>query len=278
MKYFIKTGRIFYATALIVYGIQQFIYGDFRNVLFPPWQTHLPLLPVWAYVFGVYLIACGIAIIIEKKAYEVSLLLGTVLLFIVCVFQIPYELISEPNKSYHLALWTSLLKEAALSGGAFVVVGSLVKKSATPDFKTKRWISVLDKLTPYGNLFFCNTMICFGIAHFMYGANVSNMVPSFFPDHIFWTYFAAVALIGAGSFIILNIRTRVIALLLSLMIFLWFWLVHIPGAFHDPRIDRGNNVSSAFDALAFSGIALLIAFTLKKQKLIDDIEKIGEHY
>ncbi|MEO8712737.1 MAG: hypothetical protein ABI405_11465 [Parafilimonas sp.] len=275
MKYFIKTGRIFYAIALIVYGIQQFIYGDFRNVLLPPWQSHLPLLPAWAYLFGLYLIASGIAIIIGKKVYEVSLILGGILLFIVCAFQIPYELISEPNKSYHMGLWTSVLKEAALAGGAFVVADSLMQTKEIAIQKNKTWIKILDKIKPYGNIFFCNTMICFGIAHFMYGENISNLVPSFFPDHIFWTYFAAVALIGSGSFIILNIRTRVIALLLSLMIFLWFWMVHLPGAFQDPHLDRGNNVSSAFDALAFSGIALLIAFTLKKQKLIDDIEKIG---
>jgi hypothetical protein len=43
------------------------------------------------------------------------------------------------------------------------------------------------------------------------------------------------------------------------MLFLWFWLVHIPGAMANPGVDRGNLVSSAFDALAFSGTAFLIA-------------------
>jgi hypothetical protein len=67
---------------------------------------------------------------------------------------------------------------------------------------------------------------------------------------------------------------RAIALMQSLMLLLWFLLLHLPAAFVNPYIMRGNSVSSAADALAFSGIALLIAFTLKKQKWIEDLEAL----
>jgi hypothetical protein len=42
--------------------------------------------------------------------------------------------------------------------------------------------------------------------------------------------------------------------------------VHIPRAISHPFIDRGNEVSSVFDALAFSGTAFLIALTAGEKK------------
>ena len=114
------------------------------------------------------------------------------------------------------------------------------------------------------------------MGHLMYGPLLANTVPSWMPDHVFWVYFTGAALVGAGIAVILGIRIRVVSLLLALMIFFWFWMVHIPGAVKRPLIDRGNLVASASDALAFSGIALLIAFTMKSQKWVEDINNYGE--
>ena len=257
MKYIIKTSRLIYGIAIVVYGIQQFIYGNFRRVQLPPWQYHLPALNIIAYVTGAGLIVAGASIIFDIRTRNTSLVLGGIFLLLVCLVHVPYELISEPNKSYHLGLWESTLKELALAGGAFVVAGSydetqLKEKSVLINF--------LEKLIPYGSLFFSITIVSFGIAHFMYEKFIETMVPSWIPDHTFWTYFSGTALIGSGGCIILDISKQKIAALLGTMLFLWFWLVHIPGAIPaNPAIDRGNLVSSAFDALAFSGTAFLIA-------------------
>jgi uncharacterized membrane protein YphA (DoxX/SURF4 family) len=271
MKKFISTGRMFYSLALIIYGIQQFVYGDFRNVFFPPWQQHLPLLIVWAYLFGLYLIASAILIITGKNAQNAALILGGAFLFLFCFLHIPYELISEPNKTYHFGLWVNPLKELALSGGAFVIAGSF-RSENMPELHRSIFLKTLDKIAPYGNIFFAFTMTGFGIGHFMYVQFVSKTVPSWMPDPVFWTCFAGVALMAGGICILLNIRLKIIALFLSLMIFLWFWLLHLPGVFSYQGDDRRNILASAFDALAFSGIALVIAFTLKRQKWIEDIE------
>ena len=264
MNDLIKTGRAFYSLALIVYGIQQFIFGSFRAVLFPAWQAKLPLLPVWAYIFGAVLIVAGLAIIFEKRAKKVSLILGGIFLAFFCFAHILYELISEPNHSYHLALWTNPLKELAYAGGTFVIAGTFTDENTNTQKKSVH-INLLEKLIPFGSIFFCITMASFGVMHFMYADHVATMVPKWIPDHAFWTYFAAVALIGAGVFIVLNIRRRVIAILLSTMTFLWFVLLHLPSAIANPTIYRGNELASAFDALLFSGTALVIAFGLKHQ-------------
>jgi uncharacterized membrane protein YphA (DoxX/SURF4 family) len=263
MIIFIKIGRIFYAIALIIYGVQQFIFGDFRPVLFPEWQSSLPLLPVWAYLFGIALLIAAAGIILDKKAKEIFLLLGGVFLGLLCFAHLPYQLISQPNQLYHLGLWVAPLKELALAGGAFVMAGTY---PSTLDTQEKRGvIRILEKLVPYGNIFYSITIVSFGIAHCLYAENVQTIVPAWVPDHLFWTYFAAALLIGSGVFIVLNIRRKLIAILQAIMIFLWFLMLHLPAAFANPMGQRGNELASAFDALLFSGVALAIAFGMRYQ-------------
>jgi len=102
-------------------------------------------------------------------------------------------------------------------------------------------------------------MILFGIDHFLYTDNVAGLIPGWIPGQVFWAFIAAILLIGAGMAIILNIKRRLVALLAGFMLFIWFVILHIPRAFAHPEIEKGNEITSAFEALAFSGIAFLIA-------------------
>src|ERR1700761_7614165 len=124
MRILIYLGRAFYAIALLVYGVQQLYFGTFRDVFFSVYQDHLPLRYLFAYAFGIYLIATGVLIFIPGKGKIASLILGGVLMALFLGTHITYELFSEPNKLYHLGLWTTPLKELALAGGAFVVAYS----------------------------------------------------------------------------------------------------------------------------------------------------------
>ncbi|MFD0749946.1 hypothetical protein ACFQZS_07325 [Mucilaginibacter calamicampi] len=266
MKKLIIAGRTFYALALMVYGLQQLYFGTFRDVFFSPYQQHLPLLNVLSYIFGIYLIATGVLIFIPGKGRKASLVMGGVFLSLFLCTQVPYQLISQPISIYHIGLWTAQLKELALAGGAFVVAYSF-----GTDYVLKE--NFLEKLAPYGNLFFLTTMTSFGISHILYGTFLVGIVPKWLPEHLFWVTFTGITLTAGGLAIILGLRIRIIALLLSLQIFLWLWMVHVPGTLSKPfAANRGNLLASAFDALAFSGIALLIALTMKKQKLVEDIE------
>lgn len=264
MEKIIQVGRSFYGIALVVYGIQQFVYADFRPVFVPAWQSFLPGLFLWAYIFGIGLIAAGFAVIVEKKGREVSLILGSILLALFCFVHVPYELISDPY-SKHLALWTNALKELALAGGAFVMAGSFYKETKKAQ-KNSVLLSTAEKVIPFGKVFFSITMMSFGIVHFLYAETVAKLVPGWIPFPLFWTYLAGVLLIGSGAAICLSIKTKQIAVLLGLSIFLWLLLLHIPRAIATPFTDRGNEVSSAFDALAFSGIAFVIALSGTKKE------------
>ena len=162
-----------------------------------------------------------------------------------------------------MALWTDPLKELALFGGAFVMAG-LSKDQLNASHKNYLLI-VPEKFIPFGRIFFSITMISFGIDHFFYTEFVAGLVPSWIPYHIFWTYFAAVALIGSGVAIIFKIKLKLVSLLAATMLFLWVIVLHIPRAIADPYIGNGNEVTSVFEALAFSGIALGVAIMHKNK-------------
>lgn len=256
----IKTTRIFFGIGMMGIGIQHFIYSDFRPVIIPPGWPQWMHYPILAYITGAAIVTASIFILFEKKK-TVSLLLGSFLLVCFLFIQCPYILFVQPNSPAHLGLWTDPFKELALSGGAYIIAGL-----STEVFIKNRFLSVTEKLIPFGKIFFSITLIAFGIDHFFYTEFVATLVPAWVPDHTFWTYFAGVTLIGAGTAISLKIKRRRIALLTSIMIFLWLIVLHIPRAIAEPYVAKGNEITSVFEALAFSAIALGIVLTPRKRK------------
>jgi hypothetical protein len=63
----------------------------------------------------------------------------------------------------------------------------------------------------------------------------------------------------------LNIKRRLIATLLGIMIFIWVIILHIPKSIASPFDGMGGEVTSAFLALGYSGIAFVIAGGKKRK-------------
>ncbi|NCD70216.1 DoxX family membrane protein [Mucilaginibacter agri] len=255
MENYNRLWRFFFAVALIAIAVQQLIVGDIRPVIIPPayplWLQQGRLIFTW--VLSLLMIAACVLIVFELKAHAASILLGYVLLLFVFTLQLPYQLAHYPG---HLGVWTDPLKELSLAGGAFLVAASLPQYYDIP--------TPLRILSALGRCFFCVTMILFGIDHFLYPDFVKMLVPEWLPGNLFWTYFAGIALMLAGIAIIINVKTTLAATLLGIMIFLWLVMLHIPRAIADPNTGHGNELTSVFEALAFSGIAFLIAGSHKK--------------
>jgi len=251
-----NVGRIFFSTAIAGLGIQTIYYHDFPYMLIPPNHLSISILSMLTYISGSMLILAGACIVFKIQTRTISLLLGSVLLLIFCFYYVPYEFTVSSN-FMHLGEWENALKELALSSGAFVVAGSISGKSENS------FIRVLTKFIPFGAIVFSMTMICFGIGHFLYAKDASEYIPSWISNRMFWTYLAGIALIGSGIAIILKIKPGLIACLLGGMIFIWFIILHIPKVMESPLADRGGEITSALLALAYSGIAFIIAGRLK---------------
>lgn len=255
MEIFIRPGRTAYCIGLAGMVIPQLFYKQFEPNFFPAWPG-FPFTVFWSYLFTLITIAACAAIVFEKNGRTVSLILGGLLLAVYCFGYIPYELIIEPHNN-SLGSWGDGLKEPALAGGAFVIAGSFPKKV---NVQTSLFIKLLEKLIPIGPLFFCITMVLYGICHLLYTSFVSALVPAWIPGgRVFWTYFAAAALIGSGFAITIGMKRKLAATLLGIMIFIWLIIIHIPLAIADPFGRDANYIVGAFSALAFSATAFIIA-------------------
>jgi len=248
-------GRIFYGIAITIMGLQAICYADFPYMLIPPKHSGIPGIVVIAYIFGALLMLAGVSIVLNKKIRLFSALLGSILLLIFCFYFIPYQLLANPNY-LQFGEWENAAKELALCGGFFVIAHYFSENPPT---------GFLTKLISLGAIFFAITIISFGCDHLLYINDTADYVPSWVPCHLFWAYFTGIALIGAGIAIVLRIRFGLIATLLGAMIFTWFIILHIPKVIDSPFAYKGSEVTSACLALAYSGIAFVIAGAGKKQ-------------
>ena len=204
------------------------------------------------YAMGILLVVAGACIVFGKRIDTIGLWLGIVLLLIFCFYFVPYEFVATSNYM-HLGEWDNAEKELALSAGAFVIAGSYSNQNENflPRF--------LPKLEPFGVTLFAAIITTFGIDHFLYAKDVAEYIPSWIPNRLFWAYFAGAALLGSGVAIILKIKPQLSATLLGTMIFIWVIILHIPKAIVEHLTNMGNEVTSALIALAYSGIAFVIA-------------------
>ena len=231
-------GRMFFAIGLAGFGVLQFIYGDFVPGRAPPWPEGIPARWIWVGVSGTILIAAGAAIISGWKAREASIVVGTLILFWALLRHLPL-VAANP----HGAVLTQAGKALALCGGAFAVAG----------------------FTILGRLGLGSFMILAGIQHFLFAGFVATLVPAWIPGSSFWTYFAGIALIAGGAGLLLRRTLRPAAALSGLMIFLWVLLLHLPRALGAAPAAQRNEWTALFEALAFSGIALVLAEPVRSQ-------------
>lgn len=258
METYNRVWRLFFAVALVSIAIQQFICTGFRPVIMPPEPAFIGQSSFCMCVSGIMLILVSAAIISGINAHIVADYLGAFMLIIILLFQIPYNVKTNLQVLY---MWSDAFKLLAFCGGSLIVATSI------PTQKVTGLDAITDRLRPAGPYFFAITMIVFGIEHFIYPTFVAMLVPSWVPFHLFWTYFAGVALVAAGAAIMLKIKVKLAASLLGLALFLWLVMLHIPRAFDKTIADRANEWTSVFEALGFSGIAFLIAGTYKPKEL-----------
>lgn len=269
MKELIKIGRLFYGIGVMAVGTNQLILQSFRSEILSPF-------PLWAYqnnifpvLFGIVLILAGFIIsgFIKLKFIDtknVCLYLGFGFLILFLLSHLPYVLIFNTDKNVSVQIWIDALEALCYSGGAFVMADSFPEINFNKN--ENKFLAFLEKLIPFGRIFYSILILFFGISHFLFAEFLSTMVPQWLPFPLFWTYFFGVALIIAALGIIFKLYIRVISLLLAFTLLLFFLFFHIPDVYSNPMMGGGKEIVRALICLLFCGIALVIASTNDSKK------------
>jgi uncharacterized membrane protein len=115
----------------------------------------------------------------------------------------------------------------------------------------------VDKIMPFGRLFFAIPLAVFASEHFTFTANVASLVPRWIPAHTFWVYLVGLAFLAASLSIAVLVQARLAAALVGMTFLIFVIVMDLPPTLANP----GNRFfwALALRQLAFSGGAFAFA-------------------
>ncbi len=120
----IRTGQIFFAITLIIFGVQHFIYAGYIASLIPEW---IPVHIFWAYFVGVVFFLVAVSIILKRKTQLALTLLAAMFFFWVISLHIP-RVVTKPGD---MDEWTSAAVALAMCASSLVVARSVPGEQVT---------------------------------------------------------------------------------------------------------------------------------------------------
>lgn len=244
----IPLARDAFPAALLFLGLLHVVFGERLTRMLPVWPEGLPGRPWWAHGAGVLLASVSALVLARRRSRWAPLALVVVLLLPVLSLQLPRAL---PTARFGNE-WLNVLKWLALSTGPLLLASHRPARGAAPG--RDRVIATGAGLAPW---FLGAFMLGSAYMHLRYAEFVARLIQPWMPWRVFWTYFAGVALAAGALGLQIPRTARLAALLTSLMIFLWFFLVHTPRMLIDPAGPGGW--SEMAESLAFSAMAFLLA-------------------
>jgi len=250
----LRIGRLLFSLSVVASGIYQLATGRYVNLvpvnpatLQPPWQVDL---------FGVLFILIGAGLLVRRTVSAAAITLAALLLVLLFGFRLPLAFAHASTGN----IWVVPLMMLALLGGAILAAAPRHGSSGSSVDR------VFETARPFVPLALSAFLAYSGLSHFAYANYVASLIPPWIPAHMFWTYFAAFALIAGGIGVLVPRTARPAATLSGVMLFSWVFLVHIPLAI---RTHTVSEVSRGFLALSDSAVAFMLAGTARIQKRRD---------
>jgi uncharacterized membrane protein len=91
------------------------------------------------------------------------------------------------------------------------------------------------KFAAVGRAFVAAGLAAFGMEHFVASRSIMQVVPSWMPARLFWTYFFGIALLAAAASLALKRCVRLAVTLLGAMFLLFVLLIHLPNVVKSPQ-------------------------------------------
>lgn len=247
----IAPARTVFAVGIMALGLQNLLIGNFMPELQP--------VPAWvpaqlAYAVGIIVVGAGAFLAAGRFSRRAALVLALMLLGCVLVLHLP-RIVANPSNG---GAWTGALEVFAMAAAACVLA------AMSPRTSQHKWNDSVDRLTVIGRICFGLTLPGFGILHFVYRDYVASVIPAWIPAHMFWAYATGIAHVAAGLSIVIDVKARLAATLLTIMFGTWAVILHIPRVAPTPQI-RGE-WTSLFVAITLCGAAWLIRESLVQSK------------
>jgi uncharacterized membrane protein len=239
-------GRVFFAIAILGFGIQHFILkGVVVGVeLVPPWPpSHL----VWGYMIAALLVICGLCIALNRLSVLACYLLAALFVNAVVVLDLPRVMANLLD----LTARTRFFETLAFAAGALIIAGVVARGGRISGVWRAIQIFAL-----IGAWLFAISMVTFGIAHFVVPGFIASLIPKWIPWHLFLAYFTGAAFIAAAIAIVTRTFAKTAACLLGIMFLAW------AAVLHEPRIaaalSNGAEWNSGLVALGMAGCAFAL--------------------
>jgi uncharacterized membrane protein len=254
----IPVGRWFYGLALLGLGAEHFVFREFVTGRAPAWPDVVPGKLLWVYGSGALVMVIGAAILARRGGRWPALALAVLIFLWALLRQLPVVAVD----SLLGGSWTQAGKALTFVGGALAVAATFPPVQGATTGGWRRLANASGAFVGAGRYCLASFLIVAGMQHFKYLTFVATLIPAWFPGNaVLWSQFAGVALLGFGTALLFPRTAALAALLTGLMIFSWVWIVHLP------RISASVSDGIAiFEALAFSGIALVLAGALAERR------------
>jgi uncharacterized membrane protein len=254
----ISVGRWFFGLALLGLGAEHFIFREIVIGRAPPWPEGGPGMLLWVYGSGVLVMLVGLAVLSRRWARPALLVLGILDVGWALLRHLPIVIADSPLAGS----WTSAGKALVFFGGSFAIAATFPPVQGATTGGWRRFVNATDPFVRMGQYCLATFLILCGMQHFKFLAFVAALIPAWFPGNaILWSQFAGVALLTFGVALLFSRTAALAALLTGLMIFSWFWIVHLPRV----RTSVSDGIA-LFEALAFSGLALVLAGALAERR------------
>jgi uncharacterized membrane protein YphA (DoxX/SURF4 family) len=196
-------------------------------------------------------VATGLAILAGRRARAAATVAGALIFLWALLRHLPVVAASP----FLSADWTKAGKAAWFVGGSLTVAATFPTIGNDRTWFVRRLLNREREFVVAGRITLGLFQILTGVQHFKFTAFVASLIPPWFPgDAVFWTYFGGVALIAGGIGLLIPRTARWAALLSGVMIFSWFFIVHV-----SREIARVADGIAVFEALGAAGVLLVIA-------------------
>ena len=237
-------------------GVEHLVFREFVTGRAPGWPDGMPGRLLWVSGSGVFVIMAGIAVVTGKWGRQAMLSLGLVVLVWALLRHLPIV----AADALLGGSWTRAGKALALVGGSFAVAGTLPPISSETGGSLRRHADMTNQFVRFGAICLGCFLIIAGLQHFKFTSFVVMLIPAWVPGNAtWWALFAGVVLIASGLGLLFRRSAVPAGLTAGSMIFSWFWIVHLPRA-----LASVSDGIAVFEALAFSGIALVVAGALAR--------------